>query len=157
LDVQAPQERFVDIDEETPVSVRLDGHPKISLRGRVAAKVPVNDAGARTFLVRVLLQDADGLMIPGMSAEAIFGIRSERSAVTVPRDALVRDSDGTGRVWSVRKVDGEARAFPRVVRLGRSLAETVEVVDGLEPELAVVVRGNETLREGQPVHVVAEN
>jgi multidrug efflux pump subunit AcrA (membrane-fusion protein) len=96
-------------------------------------------------------------MIPGMSAEAIFGIRSERSAVTVPRDALVRDSDGTERVWIVQKVDGESRAFPRVVRLGRSLAETVEVVDGLEPELAVVVRGNETLREGQPVHVVAEN
>lgn len=157
LDVQAPQERFVDIDGETAVSVRLDGHPLRSFSGRVGAKVPVNDPGARTFLVRVLLEDADGWMIPGMSAEATFAIRGEPSAVAVPRDALVRDADGTNRVWIVQSVDGEARAFPRVVRLGRSLAETIEVVDGLEAELPVVVRGNETLREGQPVRVVTEN
>lgn len=157
LDVQAPQERFVDIDEETTVSVRLDGRPEVSFRGRVAAKVPVNDPGARTFLVRVLVEDAQGWMIPGMSAEATFGIRSAQSGVTVPRDALVRDSNGTERVWIVQTVDGESRAFARPVRLGRSLAETIEVVDGLEAELTVVVRGNENLREGQAVHVLAEN
>jgi RND family efflux transporter MFP subunit len=157
LDVQAPQERFVDIDLETPVSVRLDGHPKDTFRGRVSAKVPVNDPGARTFLVRVLLEDAEGRMIPGMSAEATFGIRSERSAVTVPRDALVRDADGTQRVWIVTNENGESRASARTVRLGRSLAETVEVVEGLEPDLPVIVRGNESLHEGQAVHVVVEN
>jgi RND family efflux transporter MFP subunit len=157
LDVQAPQERFLDIDAETPVSVRLDGHPDRSFRGRVAAKVPVNDPGARTFLVRILLEDAAGWMIPGMSAEATFGIRGEQSAVAVPRDALVRGADGTDRVWVVQQVDGQSRAFPRDVRLGRSLAETIEVVDGLEAALPVVVRGNETLREGQPVRVLGEN
>jgi membrane fusion protein (multidrug efflux system) len=157
LDVQAPQERFLDIDGETPVTVRLDGHPEKSFSGRVAAKVPVNDPGARTFLVRVLLENANGWMIPGMSAEVTFGIRGAQNAVAVPRDALVRDADGTDRVWIVQEVDGESRAFPRAVRLGRSLAETVEVIDGLEVELPVVVRGNETLREGQPVRVIAEN
>lgn len=157
LDVQAPQERFVDIDQETSVSVRLDGHPERSFSGRVAAKVPVNDPAARTFLVRVLVEDAGDWMIPGMSAEVIFGIRGEQSAVAVPRDALVRGPDGTDRVWIVQDVDGESRAFPREVRLGRSLAETIEVIDGLEAELPVVVRGNETLREGQAVQVVTED
>jgi RND family efflux transporter MFP subunit len=157
LDVQAPQERFVDIDENTSVSVRLDGHPNRTFTGRVAAKVPVNDPGARTFLVRVLLEDAAGWMIPGMSATATFGISGERSAVTVPRDALVRDADGIERVWIVQDVDGESRVSARRVRLGRSLAETIEVVEGLEVDLPVVIRGNETLREGQAVQVLAEN
>jgi RND family efflux transporter MFP subunit len=157
LDVQAPQERFPDIDDGTLVSVRLDSHPERSFKGRVAAKVPVNDPGARTFLVRMLLEEAGGWMIPGMSAEATFGIRGAASAVAVPRDALVRDADGTDRVWIVQTVDGEQRAFPRAVRLGRSLAETIEVVEGLEAQMPVVVRGNETLREGQPVRVITEN
>lgn len=157
LDVQVPQERFLDIDEKTPVSVRLDGRPERSFAGRIAAKVPVHDRGARTFLVRVLLEDADGWMIPGMSAEARFGIRGAESAVAVPRDALVRAPDGTDRVWVVERVDGETRAFPRTVRLGRSLAETIEVVGGLEAELPVVVRGNETLRDGQLVRVITED
>jgi RND family efflux transporter MFP subunit len=157
LDVQAPQERFVDVDENTSVSVRLDGHPNRTFTGRVAAKVPVHDPGARTFLVRVLLEDADGWMIPGMSAAATFGISGERSAVTVPRDALVRDSDAIERVWIVEDVDGESRVSSRPVRIGRSLAETIEVVEGLEVDLPVVIRGNETLREGQVVQVLAEN
>jgi multidrug efflux pump subunit AcrA (membrane-fusion protein) len=105
----------------------------------------------------MLLEDARGWMIPGMSAEATFGIRGAESAVAVPRDALVRDADGTDRVWIVQTVDGEQRAFPRAVRLGRSLAETIEVVEGLEAQMPVVVRGNETLREGQPVRVITEN
>jgi len=157
LDVQAPQERFLDIDAETPVSVRLDSHPDHSFTGRVAAKVPVNNPDARTFLVRVLLEDANGWMIPGMSAKATFGIRGAQSAVAVPRDALVRAADGTNRVWVVQTVDGQSRAFPRDVRLGRSLAETVEIVEGLEADLPVVIRGNETLRDGQTVRVVREN
>jgi hypothetical protein len=96
-------------------------------------------------------------MIPGMSATATFGISGERSAVTGPRDALVRDADGIERVWIVQDIDGESRVSARPVRLGRSLAETIEVVEGLEVDLPVVIRGNETLREGQAVQVLAEN
>lgn len=154
IDVQAPQERFSDIDADTRVAVRLDGHPREEWSGRVGAVVPVNDPGARTFLVRVLVDEAAEFLMPGMSAEVSFAIRGDGVAVTVPRDALVRAPDGSDRVWIVASDDGAARAEPRTVRIGRSLAETVEVVDGLEPGLPVVVRGNESLREGQAVQIV---
>jgi RND family efflux transporter MFP subunit len=157
LDVQVPQERFADIEENMAATVRLDGRPDRPMAGRVAAKVPVNDPGARTFLVRVLLDDIDGSTVPGMSGEASLAIRGQANAVAVPRDALVRAPDGTDRVWVVERGDGATRAVARAVRIGRSLAETVEVVDGLAIGLSVVVRGNETLREGQPVRVLAED
>ena len=52
--------------------------------------------------------------------------------------------------------DGDLHASSRRVRIGRSLRETVEVLEGLEGPLRVVIRGNENLREGQPVRLVGK-
>jgi len=155
LDVQVPQERYAEIDTDTEVEVSLDGVPD-RFSGQVVAKVPVNDPGARTFLVRVVLEDPNEQMIPGMSAQATFDLRGGAEALTVPRDALVRGADGEHRVWVVEERDGERRAFAREVRIGRSLGESVEVSGGIDAQALVVVRGNETLREAQAVRILDE-
>lgn len=157
LDVRAPQERFADIDAATPVTVHLDGSADAGLAGRVLAKVPVNDPAARTFLVRVVVDDGGEPMIPGMSAAAVFHLRGNDTAVHVPRDALVRTAGGDDRVWVIEQKDGVAQAFPREVRIGKALGATVEILAGIEPAQAVVVRGNESLREGQPVRIVGSD
>ena len=43
------------------------------------------------------------------------------------------------------------------MRIGRAIAETVNVLDGLAPDARVVLGGNETLQEGQTVRVVNES
>ncbi len=157
LDVQVPQERFADIDLDTPVEVRPDGTSAEPLPARVGARVPVNDPVARTFLVRVEVSAAHGRLLPGMSAQAIFEIPGASSAVSVPRDALLRGADGSFSVWSVEGSENEARAAAREVTLGRTLAEQVEVIGGLRVGELVVVRGNEALREGQRVRFEARD
>jgi RND family efflux transporter MFP subunit len=159
LDVQVPQERFGDIDADTSVRIHLDGTAEQSFPGRVIARVPVNDPAARSFLVRVGLagddaeQRATRRLIPGMSAIAVFALASAENAVAVPRDALVRADDGSFRVWLVDRSGDTPRVHARAVRVGRSLAARVEVRDGLVAGDVVVVRGNESLREGQAVDV----
>lgn len=155
LDVQVPQERYAQIDTDTKVEVSLDGLPD-RFPGQVVAKVPVNDPGARTFLVRVVLEDPNEQMIPGMSAQASFELRGGAAALTVPRDALVRGPDGEHRVWVVEQRDGESLAFAREVQIGRSLGESVEVSGGIDGQALIVVRGNETLREAQAVRILDE-
>jgi hypothetical protein len=46
-------------------------------------------------------------MIPGMSAEAIFQLHGAGPALQVPRDALVRGTDGGHRVWVIERESGE--------------------------------------------------
>lgn len=159
LDVQAPQERFGELDADTAVRIQLDGTAGRSFPARVIARVPVNDPSARTFLVRVGL-DGDAVarhaaeyLIPGMSAVAVFALAGAAEAVAVPRDALVRADDGTFRVWVVDRNATPARVEARAVRVGRSLAARVEVRGGLAAGEVVVVRGNEALRDGQAVDV----
>ena len=52
--------------------------------------------------------------------------------------------------------DGMVVARRREVRVGRTLGERIEVADGLVAGQMVVVRGNERLRDGQPLRVVTK-
>lgn len=156
LDVQVPQEHFPRIAIDTPVSVRLDAFPGQALVGRVAAKVPLSDRDVRTFLVRVLLDNPTGDVIAGMSAVAGFGLEGDKVVLGLPRDVLKRYPDGTTTVWVVETEGSETKVFERKVRIGRAIAETVDVIEGLKPESRVVLGGNETLQEGQTVRIVDE-
>lgn len=151
LDVQVPQEHHQKISGDTPVAIALDSQPGKSWPGKVTALVPVKDPTSRTFLVRVESEAAAAHMAPGMSARAIFSIASGEPRLAVPRDAVVRSADGTTRVWVVVESGGKRVAAPRPVRLRSGLTPLVEVIEGLKEGEEVVVRGNETLREGQEV------
>lgn len=155
LDVQVPQERFAEITAETPVAVEAHGSPGSAISARVAAKVPVGDMAARTFLVRADFRDPTGNVIPGMSARAAFAIGGAPHALSVPRDALVRSANGSQIIWTVDRSRGEPRALARQVELGRSLATNVEVLAGLDAGVDVIVRGNEGLRDGLKLDIRA--
>lgn len=154
LDVQAPQERFTRIGEDAKVTVTADALAGAELPARVIARVPVSDASARTFLVRILVEDAEGRLLPGTSASAAIQLDGARSAVVVPRDALLRYPDGTYSVFVVDTGQDGSTVEERRVTIGRGAAR-VEVLQGLEADEPVVVRGNEGLRTGQSVRVAS--
>lgn len=156
VDVQVPQERYADISAATPVEVVPDALPALRLAGRVGARVPVGDAVARTFLVRILVDDPEGRIAPGMSVHVRFELPERASGVAVPRDALVRSPDGRAEAWLAEAgPDGSTVARQRRVSLGGARGELVEVSAGLAAGERLIVRGNERLHDGQPVRVVS--
>ena len=154
LDLRVPQEHYSYIDTGARVSVRIDAMPSKSIDGRISAKVPLSDPSSRTFLLRVRLSDGDHSITSGMSARARLRIPGTERVLTVSRDAILRDPYGASRVWVLEDVDGAPVATQRSVQAGRSFDGNMEIRAGLEPGMRVVVRGNETLREGQPVRIV---
>lgn len=154
LDIQMPQEYFHLLDQNTPVEVSLDSTSEKSFTGKVFTKVPVNDPSVRTFLVRVLIDNASDVIIPGMSARATFTIDLKKEALTLPRDATIQHPDGRNSVWIVEKGNGGFIASEKQVRLGRSFSDRVIIREGLRTGSLVVIRGNETLTEGQAVHIL---
>lgn len=164
LDVQAPQETYAALHNahteagrsQIEVTVRLDPFPDIALPAKIVARVPVKDMVTRTFLVRLELDDPQGLAGPGMSARARFSIRSGELALQVPRDAVVRLPDGTAKVWLVVPEAGGQVARSRTVELGRTLTNRLEVRSGLDEMPLIVLQGNESLREGQTVTLLSD-
>lgn len=154
VDVQIPQERIAAIAENTPVEFTLDSAPDESIAGRITARVPVSNPDTRTALVRIEPIDADVALPPGKSVRVTFHPRSNNAVLTVPRDALIRRADGTVTVMIAQPQGDQFTATASRVDLGRTFSNRVEIRAGLEPGQYVITRGNETVREGQPVRLV---
>lgn len=114
--------------------------------GTYTAFVPRGDVATRTFAIKLGIKGA-GDLYEGMEARAMLPTGSPRSGLLVPRDAVINQF---GRDVVFVAVDGVARMIPvRVTGYEGSLA-SVEG-EGLSVGQMAVTKGNERLREGQPV------
>jgi membrane fusion protein, multidrug efflux system len=158
IDVPVPQRYFARIRRDSPVRLRFDAFPERWFDATVTFKIPVGHAAARTFPVRIEIDNSDRLVAPGMSARVVFLLQSNEpvdAALMLPRDAIVRLPDGTGRVWRVESDNGMTRVGPVAIVTGRSFGALVEMKSGaLTQGDRIVVRGNESLKSGQRVRIV---
>jgi len=114
--------------------------------GKFLTFVPKGDVATRTFDVKIRLQNTAGL-IEGMEARALVPAAKKRQGLKVPRDAVI-DRFGQNVIWIVR--DSAAKMVP--VQVIGYEGMTVGISgEGLAAGDLVVVKGNERLREGQPV------
>lgn len=157
LDVQAPQRLWPRLREDTEVNVVVDALGGAAFTAEVAARVPVSDPNARTFLLRLVLPEADPDITPGMSARAQLRLSTDADALLVPRDALIRYPDGTITLFVVDRQATPPRARQREVTVGRVDGDLAVVDSGLDAGQAVVVRGNEVLQDGDAVRIVESN
>ncbi len=112
--------------------------------GRIA------DPASGTYTIELWLDSPDGLLREGMVAQVRLPAQAGRRNPVVPRAALTRREGGTS-VFVVEQTGGEAHAVARPVRIGRSNAEKVEVLEGVSVGEEVVIDGLFALRDGAPV------
>ncbi len=75
--------------------------------------------------------------------------------MVVSRDALIRYPDGRVTVWVLKEQGEKISVTERRVEIGLAFDGLVQVLSGLEEGERVVVRGNESLREGQTVRLAS--
>lgn len=154
LDVNAPQEQFASISKNSKVSIYPDALPGKQLPGKITALVPVSNAQARSFLVRIVLEDADATLLPGTSATAEIKLDSGAlPGLSVPRDAVLRHPDG-GR--SVFTVNTDNKVSRKQVTVSHEGSQSVVITDGISQQDRIVLRGNEVLQEGDDVRIVED-
>ena len=158
FDFQIGQEHFASLAEGSAVDITFDSLPGDAIPGHVDTIVPVKDPGARTFLVRVLADSSDAddrpKITPGMSVRGRLYVDTGRDGIAVSRDAILRFPDGRVTVWIIDTAGDVAVVRERIVRTGAEFDGFVEVISGLSGGDVVVVRGNETLQEGQEVTIL---
>lgn len=157
LDVQAPQGLWPELARRVEVEILVDALGGTAFPAEVAARVPVSSSTARTFLLRLVLREPVAQITPGMSARARLRISTDDDALLVPRDALIRYPDGTTTVFVVDRSTNPPVARQRQITLGRVAGDKAVIASGLEADAPVVVRGNETLSDGQPVRILDQD
>lgn len=132
------------------VEVRLDAFPDRRFAGKVSQVIPEADKGARTFPVRLLLDNPEGLLKVGMMVRGLVPFGARREALMIPQDA-VSIAQGQKNVFVV---DKNNLAKMVAVQTGVLQKGVVEVVGDLAPGDLVVIRGGERLRPGMPLKIL---
>lgn len=155
LDLRVPQERFGQIGDDIQATVFSDALGGQPLQARIGAKVPVTNPDARTFLLRLLVDDPQGRLLPGTSARAEITLAQiADDAVLISRDALLRQPDGSHNVYVVQDESSQAIARRHAVRVLHDEDGGIAIAsEHIKVGEHIVIRGNEALRDGQRVDV----
>ena len=121
--------------------------------GRIGAVVPVSDANSRTFLIHVRVDVGDARLTPGMSVHGKLNLSTGRQGVVISRDAILRHPDGRVTVWVVDPDSEPPTVSEKRVTTGHSFDGLITILEGIQAGEVIVVRGNESLQQGQQVRI----
>jgi len=139
------------IENGQEVTVNISAASSVPFAGRVVTVSPTADPMTQTFGVEIEIDNTDGLLRPGMFAEAFF-IRDEAAdTIVVPRSAVLVDE---GRSIVFLAIDDEA--VRREVTTGIDSGAEIEILEGLNVGDNLIIRGQTFVRDGSPVHIVEE-
>jgi len=130
------------------VLVKIDAFPDRSLPGIVDFVSYKADPATKTFLVRIIVDNTNHAIRPGMIARVVFHRRVIPDALVAPLFSLL--DKGGERILFVEK-DGIVHA--RTVSIGVIEGDKVQITSGLEIGDRLIVTGQRDVEEGMKVQV----
>jgi RND family efflux transporter MFP subunit len=148
------------------VTAVLDAYPEWNIPAKVRTVIPTADRQKATVKVRISFTDDTHVrlidpatqprILPDMGVKVTFleeekpKAKEEKSAAVaiVPQTAIHQDNSSKF-VFLVKGDTVERRA----VSVGTNRGTDVEILAGLQPDAVVVVKGPESLRDGQSVQI----
>jgi Cu(I)/Ag(I) efflux system membrane fusion protein len=138
INAAIPEAQIGRVTSASSMNVELAAFPGQRFEGRIDALLPDIDAATRTQTARIVLQNPEHRIAPGMFAQIEFTAPKGGSAsVLVPTEAVI--ATGTRSVVIVD--DGKGRFRAQEVRAGDEADGKTVVLDGLKDGDTVVLSG----------------
>ena len=145
------------VQPKMPVEATLNAYPDWKIPAEVIAIIPAADRGKATVKVRIALEVRDPRIVPDMGVRVSFleparapEAVAEAPGVLAPA-AAIASRDGK----NVAFVVADEKVSQRSLRLGRSLGDDREVLDGLAGGDTVVLDPPRDLADGARVRIAA--
>ncbi len=158
--VQASVAEYEERQEAAPADVRIEALGPQPFSGRIVRIVPQADLKSRTFPVKVHVanpvQGRSHLLKAGMLAHVTLPTGQPQQSTLVPKDALVLGGPSPQVLVVATNPQTKglmAKAVP--VETGLSEGDWIQVKGEVRAGQQVVIRGNERIRDGQPVQVIS--
>lgn len=169
IEVDVSESYIAKVQPNQPVTAILDAYPDWNIPAKVRTVIPTADRQKATVKVRISFTDeghvrlidpaTQARILPDMGVKVTFledekpKTAADKSTAT-PAVALVPQAaihqDNSSKFVFVVKGDTVER---RAVTLGSVRGSDVEILAGIQPDAVVVVKGPESLRDGQSVQV----
>ncbi|HWG43118.1 MAG TPA: efflux RND transporter periplasmic adaptor subunit [Gemmataceae bacterium] len=151
VDVQERDLHLVKVG--TPCEVIPDAYPDRIYRGHLQRMQPLVNRQRGVVQIKVRIDKPDSYLLPDMNARVLFlkeasSHNSDQDLPRIPLKALVSGSDPP----TVLVFDG-SMARRRVIEIGDTIGDSVQVRSGLQPEDKVLLPGAQPLQDGKPVRL----
>ena len=144
--IDIPEQAIPDVQVGQAVSINTSAWPNQNFSGRIARISPNVSATSRTLTVEAEIGNTNGSLKPGQFATVrILQPRAE-PAVLVPARAIKTES-GVNRVYVIK----DGRAQQRLVQLGQSEGDLMEIKSGIAVDEQVATSNLDQLSDGIPV------
>lgn len=147
--VQVPQNYSPAIHDGTIATLTVPEYPDQQFNARVIAAADSVNSSSGTTLVQLLVDNADGKLLPGGFASLKFTLPVSAHAIRVPASALVFDSRGT----VVATLGANDQVLFKQVKISRDLGDSVEIGAGLAATDHVIDTPPDGLADGDHVQV----
>ncbi|HRI79293.1 MAG TPA: efflux RND transporter periplasmic adaptor subunit [Cyclobacteriaceae bacterium] len=118
------------------VRVQVSGFEGAPVEGKVTFMSPEYRQGTQIITMRAVIANPKSEFIPGSLATIILS-HSEKKAIALPIDAVIRDAKGS-HVWLLT----DNGAFkPQMVKTGLENFEKIEITEGIREKQNVVITG----------------
>jgi multidrug efflux pump subunit AcrA (membrane-fusion protein) len=144
--IDVPEQAIQEVSVGQSVSATTSAWPDKSFSGRVARIAPNVTANSRTLTVEAEIENSSGALKPGQFATVRILQPRPVAAVLVPAKAVVTEA-GVSRVFVVK--DGHAEQ--RLVQLGQTEGDLIQVKNGVTADEKVATSNLEQLGDGVPV------
>jgi len=130
---------------ELPVTIIGAAGKPLSERGQMLFSGINVDARTGDVILRILVDNPQRQLLPGMYVRAKVPRGAPASALTVPQQAVLRSAGGQAYAWVI---GGDGKAVIRTLEVDGSVDRQWLVRTGLKAGEKVVVEGQERLQEG---------
>jgi len=144
--IDVPEQAIPEVSVGQSVSVTTSAWPDKNFSGRIARISPSVSANSRTLTVEAEVENSSGVLKPGQFASVRILQSRPQPAVLVPVRAVKTES-GVSRVFVIK--DGHAQQ--RLVQLGQTEGDLIEVKGGIGADEQVATSNVDQLSDGIPV------
>ena len=138
-------------DGEARVTIKLDDGSTYPHAGRLQFSGVQVNPGTGAILLRAVVPNPDGLLMPGMYVRAVLEAGAREQALLAPQQSVTRDPAGNA---SVLVVTPDGKVERRRIVTGAAVDSRWEVLSGLAAGERVLVDGAQRVRPGDAVDAV---
>ena len=146
VDVAVPETEVPFVTTATPATITVEELPGREFTGNVTRFEYALDQTTKTMIAEIEIANPDCALRPGMYVTVKLRVERKIEALLAPVGAVLMEKIGSS-VFTVD--DGKAKKIP--VQTGFNDDTNVEIVSGIQSGQAVILLGNQTLNNGQPV------
>lgn len=150
VDFKVPELFLEQVRVGQTVEVSVDALPGRTFTATIYAIDPHIDVNGRALSIRATLPNPNQELRPGLFVRILVKGATKQNVLVIPESAVVpRGQDKI--VFAIEN----GQAVETKVKLGARAEGRVEILDGLKPHAVVVTAGQQKLRNGSNVEVVA--